>query len=243
MVIAMSLLDILPQFLGDIYGFVISLMNGFVRWVSHQEQFLFKDLSISFLMMLGSYYLVFSGVIFLINRSPKRFIYFLISILLVQNLYFIERKTAFEKDAFIVFHKSRFSILGRREGAEMKLQHNLATITSKEIKAVKSYRIAAHIKNIENVDFKNYINFKGQDILLIDRLGVYQLDKLKEPIVVLQYAPKINLERLIQTLKPSLIIADGSSYKSDINRWETTALTNAIPFHYTGKKGAFILSK
>ena len=242
-VIAMSLLDILPQFLGDIYGFVISLMNGFVRWVSHQEQFLFKDLSISFLMMLGSYYLVFSGVIFLINRSPKRFIYFLISILLVQNLYFIERKTAFEKDAFIVFHKSRFSILGRREGAEMKLQHNLATITSKEIKAVKSYRIAAHIKNIENVDFKNYINFKGQDILLIDRLGVYQLDKLKEPIVVLQYAPKINLERLIQTLKPSLIIADGSNYKSDINRWETTALKNAIPFHYTGKKGAFILSK
>ena len=79
--------------------------------------------------------------------------------------------------------------------------------------------------------------------MLIDRLGVYQLDKLKEPIVVLQYAPKINLERLIQTLKPSLIIADGSSYKSDINRWEATALTNAIPFHYTGKKGAFILSK
>jgi competence protein ComEC len=243
LVIAMSLLDILPQFLGDIYGVVISLMNGFVRWVSHQEQFLFKDLSISFLMMLGSYYLVFSGVVFLSNRSPKRCIYFLISILLVQNLYFIERKTAFEKDAFIVFHKSRFSILGKREGMQIKLQHNIDTITSKEIKAVKSYRIAAHIKNIENVDFKNYINFKGQDILLIDRFGVYQLDTLKEPIVVLQYAPKINLERLIQTLKPSLIIADGSNYKSDISRWETTALKNAIPFHYTGKKGAFILSK
>ena len=123
---------------------------------------------------------------------------------------------ATEKNAFIVFHKSRFSVLGRREGAEMKLQHHLDTITSKEIKAVKSYRIAAHIKNIEKVDFKNYINFKEQDILLIDSLGIYQLDKLKEPIVVLMYSPKINLERLIQTLKPSLIIADGSNYKSDI---------------------------
>jgi competence protein ComEC len=242
-VIAMSLLDILPQFLGDTYGFVISLMNGFVSWVSHQEQFLFKDLSISFLMMLGSYLFVIFGVVFLINRSPKRLIYFFISILLVQNLYFFESKKATEKDAFIVFHKSRFSVLGRREGAEIKLQHNLDTITSKEIKAVKSYRIAAHIKNIENVDFKNYINFKEQDILLIDSLGTYQLDKLKEPIVVLMYSPKINLERLIQTLKPSLIIADGSNYKSDINSWEITALKNAIPFHYTGKKGAFVLNK
>jgi competence protein ComEC len=229
--------------LGDTYGFVISLMNGFVSWVSHQEQFLFKDLSISFLMMLGSYLFVIFGVVFLINRSPKRLIYFFISILLVQNLYFFESKKATEKDAFIVFHKSRFSVLGRREGAEIKLQHNLDTITSKEIKAVKSYRIAAHIKNIENVDFKNYINFKEQDILLIDSLGIYQLDKLKEPIVVLMYSPKINLERLIQTLKPSLIIADGSNYKSDINSWEITALKNAIPFHYTGKKGAFVLNK
>jgi competence protein ComEC len=242
-VIAMSLLDILPQFLGDIYGFVISLMNGFVSWVSHQEQFLFKDLSISFLMMLGCYYVVFSGIVFLINRNPKRLIYFFISIVFVQSLYFLESKTATEKDAFIVFHKSRFSIIGRREGAEMKLQHNLDTTTSKIIKAVKSYRIAAHIKNIKNVDFKNYINFKEQDILLIDSLGVYQLDKLKEPILVLLYSPKINLERLIQTLKPSLIIADGSNYKSDINRWEITALKNGIPFHYTGKKGAFILRK
>lgn len=243
MVIAMSLLNILPQFLGDIYSFVISLMNGFVRWVSHQEQFLFKDLSISFLMMLGSYYIVFSGVVFLMNRSPKRLIYFLISILLVQNLYFFESKTATEKDAFIVFHKTRFSIIGRREGAEIKLQHNLDTLPFKEFKAVKSYCIAAHIKNIENVDFRNYINFKQQDILLIDSLGVYQLEKLKKPIVVLMYSPKINLERLIRTLKPSLIIADGSNYKSDINRWAITALKNVVPFHYTGKKGAFILSK
>jgi competence protein ComEC len=242
-IIAMSLLGILPQFLGDIYGLVISLMNAFVSWVSHQEQFLFKDLSISFLMMLGSYYLVFSGVVFLINRSPKRFIYFLISILLLQNLYFFESKTAVEKDAFIVFHQSRFSIIGIREGIQIKLQHNLDTTISKEIIALKSYRIAAHIKNIEKVDFKNYINFKEQDILLIDSLGIYQLDKLKEPIVVLMHSPKINLERLIQKLKPSLIIADGSNYNSAINRWEITALKNAIPFHYTGKRGAFVLNK
>jgi competence protein ComEC len=242
-VISMSLLNILPMFLASFYGLVISGMNSFVGWVSDQEQFLFKDISISFLMMLGCYYFIFSGIVFLIKRSPNSLLYFLISMVFVQSLYFFEIKTANKKEAFIVFHKSRFSLIGIREGLDMKLQHDLDALKSKEIKAIKSYRIAEHIKNIENVDFKNYINFKAQDILLIDSLGIYQLEKLKKPIVVLQYSPKINLERLIQNLKPSLIIADGSNYKSVANKWEIIALKNAIPFHYTGKKGAFILRK
>jgi competence protein ComEC len=242
-VILMALLAILPPFLAAIYGFVISGMNSFVGWVSQQEQFLFKDISISFLMMLGCYYFIFSGIVFLINRRPNSLIYFFISIVFVQSLYFFEIKTANEKEAFIVFHKSRFSLIGIREGVEMKLQYDLDALKSKEIKAIKSYSVAEYINTTEIVYFKNYINFKGQDILLIDSLGVYQVDKLKSPIVVLQYSPKINIERLIQNLKPSLIIADGSNYKSDANKWEITALKNAIPFHYTGKKGAFILRK
>jgi len=242
-VILMSLLTILPPFLAAIYGFVISLMNNFVGWISQQEQFLFKEISISFLMMLGCYCFVFSATVFLINKRPKNLMYFLISILFVQGLYFIEDKTAREKEAFIVFHKSRFSLIGIRKGMKIELQHDLDALKSKEIKAIKSYRVAEYINYIKKVDFNNYINFKEQDILLIDSLGVYQLNKLKNPIVVLQYSPKINLERLIQTLNPRLIIADGSNYKSDANNWEITCFKKAIPYHYTGKKGAFILRK
>ena len=242
-VILMSLLNILPLFLAFFYGLIISGMNRFVGWVSDQEQFLFKEISISFLMMLCCYCFIFSAIVLLINKRPKNLIYFLIAILFVQGLYFIEDKRASEKEAFIVFHKSRFSLIGIREGMKMKLQHNLDRLKSKEIKALKSHRIAEHIKNIKKVNFKNYINFKGQDILLIDSLGIYQLDKLENPILVIQYSPKINLERLVRNLNPSLIIADGSNYKSDANKWGIIALKNDIPFHYTGKKGAFILRK
>ena len=242
-VILMALLGVLPPFLAAIYGFVISVMNSFVGWVSQQEQFLFKEISISFLMMLCCYCFIFSAIVFLINKRPKNLIYVLISILFVQGFYFLEHKTASDREAFMVFHKSRFSVIGLREGMKMALQHDLDLLESKEIKAVQAYKVAAYIKNINIVDFKNYIHFKEQDILLIDRLGVYQLDKLKHPIVVLQYSPKINVERLIQTLNPSLIIADGSNYKSVVNNWEITCLEKDVPFHYTGNKGAFILRK
>ncbi|WP_375241144.1 ComEC/Rec2 family competence protein, partial [Polaribacter sp.] len=39
-VIILSVLNILPQFLADFYGIIISLMNSFVRFISRQEQFL-----------------------------------------------------------------------------------------------------------------------------------------------------------------------------------------------------------
>ena len=44
-VIILASLKILPQFVADIYGGLISLMNHFIEWVSQQESFLFKDIS------------------------------------------------------------------------------------------------------------------------------------------------------------------------------------------------------
>ncbi len=102
--------------------------------------------------------------------------------------------------------------------------------------------LSAKIEKINKVDFKNYVNFKGKDILIIDSLGVYQLEKIINPIVILQDSPKINLERMLSILKPSLVIADGSNYKKDVLFWEKVSLKIDVPFHYTGQKGAFILT-
>src|SRR5690606_673345 len=55
LIIIMALLNILPFWLADLYGGMISLMNSFVRWVSLQEQFVFTDIPFSILQVLTSY--------------------------------------------------------------------------------------------------------------------------------------------------------------------------------------------
>jgi competence protein ComEC len=167
--------------------------------------------------------------------------YLLIVVLLIQSLYFFEERKAIEKEALIVFHKSRFSIVGKRKGLKIKIQQHIDTLKPSEINMIKSYVTAEYIQYVENVNFKNFIQFKGKNILIVDSLGVYQLNKLAHPIVLLQYSPKINLERLIHRLKPSLIIADGSNYKSYASNWEKIAIKNNIPFHDTRRKGFFKL--
>ncbi|WP_299669280.1 ComEC/Rec2 family competence protein [uncultured Polaribacter sp.] len=243
LVIALSLLNILPAFLASIYGEVISWMNAFVSWISQQEQFLLQEISLSFLMMLAWYFFFFSGIFFLLKRKPKRLLYFLVAIVMIQSISFVENKTLAEKKELIVFHKSRFSIIGKRVGNKLLLQHHLDTIVSKEISAIKPYIIAEDIKTIRKIDFQNFINFQNQHILLVDSLGIYKVENLVKPIVVLQYSPKINLERLIKTIKPSTIIADGSNYKRDVATWKIIAKKQQIPFHYTGQSGAFTLKK
>jgi competence protein ComEC len=105
LVIFLALLEVLPQFIADFYGSIISWMNAFVSWVSQQEQFLFKEISISLIAMLCWYILVFLGVSFGVTKSSKKCIYFLISILLVQSVYLIELNEKKEKKNLLFFTK------------------------------------------------------------------------------------------------------------------------------------------
>ena len=241
LVIILSLLNILPQFLAETYGWVISSMNSFVTWVSNQQQFLIKELSLTFIIMITWYAFLFFGALFLINRKIKKLLYFLITILIVQSLFLFEKYQKENKKEFLVFHKSRKSIVGKRIGDKLFLNNNLDTLKLKNDFSLKNYRINEGIKNIFYVKPYSFINFSKTDILLIDSLGIYKVKGVKKPIVILQYSPKINLKRLIKTLKPKQIIVDGSNYKSYVNNWREVCEKQKTPFYFTGEKGAFIL--
>jgi competence protein ComEC len=79
--------------------------------------------------------------------------------------------------------------------------------------------------------------FKNATLLVVDSLGVYS--NQNTDYLLLTQSPKINLERLIDSINPKQIIADGSNYHSYIDRWRKTCLKRKLPFHYTGEKGAY----
>jgi competence protein ComEC len=238
-IIFMALVGILPQFLASIYGFVISVMNSFVSWISQQEYFLFKDISLSFLLMIASYVGIILGTSFLIKMSPRKGIYFLGSVLLFQSIFIFEKYQKNTKKELIVFHKSRASVLGIRNGADIKIHHHLDTLEIKSLNMIQTYAIGENMNPSFTEKFPTIFNFKNKNVLVIDSLGLYQLKGLENPMVILQNSPKINLERLIKTLNPSHIIADGSNYKSYVKRWKMCSKKLKIRFHYTGEKGAF----
>ena len=239
LIIALALLNALPQVLATAFGTLINLMNNFVAFISHQEAFLFKHISFGILSVISSYLLIVTVVRLYQKKSYKHIMYVLTSIILfISVLIFNKYETA--TNEFLVFHKSRFSLIGIKQSSHLTLHHNLDSLTFAKDNAITNYKIGNSIKTVESDSIKSIYKINDKLLLIIDSLGVYKTS-FKPDYVLLRNSPKINLGRAIEFLQPKLIIADGSNYKSYQERWLETCLKKELPFHQTGKKGAFII--
>ena len=238
LVILLAVLKILPQFGADIYGHIIGLMNSFISWVSKQEAFLFKDISFNFLYVLVSYLLIVTFFRLLLKRNYANLKLFLIAILIVQGA-FIFNEYKKPKNEFIVFHKSRYSLLGNLTTNKVLVASDFDSITKSKNNIIKDYTVGNQIKTIEESPIQNIYQLNNKYVLIVDSLGVYNIKSITPDLVLLRQSPKINLNRLIDSLRPKQIIADGSNYKSYIKRWELICKKRKLPFHQTSKSGAF----
>ena len=238
-ILVLSYFSVLPAFLVSIYGGVISILNGLVSFLANQEAFLFSDISFSAIKMFLSYLVIIACFQFFLKRNAKRCLLFLSLILVFQSVSFYEKYKTETTNQFIVFHKSRNTIIGNREGARLKVYHNLDTLIHNQ-NLLKNYNVGENIQNLKYYKLPDFLQVNNQIVLFIDAQGNYDINDMKQPIVVLHQSPKINLERLIKRLKPAIVIADGSNYKSDVNLWKASCLSLHTSFWSTGEKGAYI---
>lgn len=239
-VIALSSFDILPRFMGDSYDYTIQKMNSFVEWISNQEFFIIQNISFSLTLMLASYLFVFIAIKWIEKKFFYRLVLVLISLIVIQVVLTFEKHKLQSTNEFIVFNKSKTSIIGNRVGSDLMVASSNA-LTQKEY-TLKPYLICTGIGDkLQTIKGKNVYKFKDETILIVDSLGVYDFKTVEPSIVILQQSPKINLERLLKTLQPKLLIADGSNYKSYVAKWEQTCIKYKTPFHSTMQKGAYIL--
>lgn len=241
LVIILALLGSLPQFLAYIYAKIISTMNTMMFWVSEQDAFLLQDISFSIEHVLVCYVLIIVSILLFKKLNFQSLSLFLTAIICVQIVW-LYSKYEHTNSEFIIFHKSRYSLLGHRNNSELKTFHNFDSITSVRDKVITNYNVGNFIRSTETDRLSSVYQFRKHTILIIDSLGVYNVTSFQPDYVLLRNSPRINLERMIDSIHPKLIIADGSNFKSYIQRWKTTCTKRQLPFHHTGEKGAFILN-
>lgn len=239
-VIFLGALNLLPNVLASALGYVISLMNNFVEWVSKQETFLFQDISFNMLYVLTFYGLIIACFKWVFRKNYGNLKHVLIAIILLQCA-FIYTEYSKPEQQFIVFHKSRQSLIGHVTNNSIYYAHDFDSITALTNPIIKDFTVEKHLKSKAKDSISSIYNLNGKHILVIDSLGVYNIDTFKPDYAILRQSPKINLNRLIDTLQPKTIIADGSNYKSYVERWDAICKKKKLPFHQTSKKGAFII--
>ena len=238
-IIMLTLASKIPELLVDIYSNIISILNQFVGLIASQEKFLFTEISFSGLKMIVAYLITVIGFQFYLKRNGKILLVFLGSILIFQGVFWYEKYSTEIKNEFVVFHQSRNSMIGQRTGKYLKVYHDLDSLSRRSKSILNNYKTGEQIHYKTHQKIPTLFFIGKQPILIINKNVIYDLDELQYPIIVLQQSPKINMERLIKTLQPRQIVADGSNYKSMTELWEISCKKNDISFWSTYKKGAY----
>jgi len=240
LVILLAILNILPDFAANLFGNAIGIMNTIIELVASKETFLFKNISFSLLYVIASYIVIITLVRFFIKRNYKSLVFVLLSIIIGQST-LIYSKFENRNNTFLVFHKSRYTFLGSRINNKMLVANNFDTPIEKKDKILIDYMVENQIKSIKKDSLRSSYILGNKKLLVIDSLCVYNIKSFKPDYILLRNSPKINLNRIIDSLQPSIIIADGSNYKTYSERWKNTCNKTKIPFHLTSEKGAFII--
>jgi len=241
LVVTLAYLWTIPEFMVQVYGFLIDTMNNYIEWVASQESFVIKHITISFPLLITSY-LAIIGTIHLLKKYSRLRLWVASATAIFFIATVIYERHHPETPHLAVLNKNRSSLLTVFNNQQLKVFNN--DITSSLIEndsRITAYQDGTNIKKISIDSIRNYFRFKQKEILVIDSLGIYKLENISPDYIVLTQSPKINLKRLISSYPKASIIADASNYKNYVQRWRITCLEQNIPFHSTYEKGAFII--
>jgi competence protein ComEC len=231
------LLPNVAVYLSVVVNYLIDVMNNFTAWVVQFETFIIKNIAFHEVLVVLLYVIIGSIIYLIYHPKMKHVMPVLFSVIVFQMGYFFLNSKEKANNEFVVFNVMKHNLF-------VETKNNLAVFYTDDISQSKStieaYSRGKFVKNYRIEPVKNVYAFKKK-ILCIDSLGVYNA-KQKPEIVVLTQSPKINLKRLISTIQPQQIIADGSNYKSFIKLWKATCEQEKIPFHATAEKGFYRLN-
>ena len=240
LVIAFALIGFLPKPIVITYSFIIESLNHFIAWIAQFEDFLFRDIPFTLLQVIACYLIIVALIQLYKFRNFKWTAISLIALIGLQSV-FIYNTFETQNDAFVVFNKSRYSMIGIKKNDNLALYHNLDSNMLKSNYAIKNYKVGESITNVASDSLQSVYQYNNKTFLSIDSLGIYKGLTFKPNYIILRNSPKINLNRVIDSLQPQQIIADASNYKSYLKRWKASCEHKKIPFHQTNEKGAFII--
>lgn len=235
LVIVLALFNLLPSFLVTAFNYIIHLMNSVIGWIAKQEGFLIKNIPFDSVQLLLGYFIVFALVIFLSKTSKRKLLVLFSGLVLFQIWLIWSTYETKNTEKLILTHRSRNTVLFHQTGPKLfvyaKDTTNLGSI-------VNDISVAGRIQHMKFKSIQHSYQLGVKKLYIMDSLGLFPLEKEYDYLLLTQ-SPKVNLERLLDSIQPKMVLADGSNYPSYVKRWKQTCAEKEIPFHHTGEKGTF----
>lgn len=239
-ILVLSITKISSNLLFLIYEKLLDGLLYVINWAANQKQYIITDISFHttdmicwyFILIFSWYAINYRKLLHLKIIGATCFLYF---IMLCNTQYKLAGS-----DSLTIFHTPQYTTLGFRQGKTLQIFAKDTTKVKSINYITKAYKVHKNIKTENYEILKNVYTYKNQTIFILDHSSLSGI-KIKPEIIILSSSPKVHLGQIIKELDPKLIIADGSNFKNEIDRWEKICRKNQISFHRTDQKGAFTI--
>ncbi len=239
--VVVAFLEIPLDFIVVFFADCINFMNTIISWVAQQKAFLMTNISFSWRLLISSYAIIITGVLVLKKYNVNKIYWLVFNLTVFVIVLIFDKQGKSDLEELIIFHNQRNTTLGVQKNNILKL-YSRYPINKKTRKYMFSnYLIQNHSSIDTSGILKNIYKYADKTILIIDSTAVYDIKGLQPDIVLLSGSPKIHFNRVVNTLSPKLIVADGSNHKNLLHQWEESANKGNVFFYRTDKTGAFIL--
>lgn len=236
LVMSLAAFNWVPYYPAKTLELSIYYLDQTISFVASFEQFIIKNIPLNTPLLISSYLVIITVIIAFQNKNIKSTFGVLTAIIILQLSLIATKWQIQNQSEFIVLNTTKKTQLIERNGSVANVYANDSIFKKNTMLA--SY-LTANFSNLKDQSkLKNLFYFKGKKILLIDSLMVFPKN-IKPDILLLTQSPKLNLDRLLQTMKPKILVADASNYKSIQKKWKATCFKQKIPFHSTNEKGYF----
>lgn len=242
LVMVLAAFDYVPVFLSKPLEWSIYFLNKLINSVASFEQFIIRDIPFNIYLLLSSYLLIIAAIYWLKKPSFNKLAIVLVSIIAIQVSFIHIKWNVHHQQEWVIFNLKNNSMITERNGNKTTLYaDDSIRKNSSENTVLKSYLTANFSVLSTKEKIKNTAFFKENRILIIDSTGMYS-EELRPDIILITQSPKINVERMLQLLKPKMVVADNSNYKNIQKHWRQSCEKQKIPFHAIGEKGFFKLN-
>ncbi|WP_366185165.1 ComEC/Rec2 family competence protein [Flavobacterium ovatum] len=236
-VMLLASINCTPLFLIKPFEWSIYGMNQIISWIASFRSFIIQDIPFNSYLLISSYLCIITLIIWFQKPKFYKLLGVLIALICLQLSYIKTQYESTNGNEWIIFHQKNNSLITERKGEAVLVYTNEPTVKNSNLNAYLTGNFCT-LKNTSKL--KNLYFFNNQKILIVDSSGVYPKNSSPD-ILLLTQSPRINLDRILKTIHPKMIIADGSNYKNVQKAWKESCEKQKIPFHATAEKGFYKL--
>lgn len=229
---------ILPHVMVTGYEMLIDSMLWLIKLISAQEVFIFKDIPFALPDLLLVYLLIAFLARILSKPSLGRVTLLLLSVILLQCRFCWLAYSVSRVEKVWILHRLRQTIVMHQAGGRLLACTNTSMA---DTRLFSEFKIGTRCRQLTTVPLRRAYHWGPSRLVIIDDKGLWPAPDSGKLYLLMTGSPKIHLGRLLDSLRPAMVIADGNNYPSFTARWKSSCERRKIPFRDTGTDGAFCI--